>query len=93
MTFWAFAADILRLPSGLDLVGASPYLVPTIASDSQVLQLLQACVDKDDDSYLRFLVDSQSIKYITIAPRVFATEDMCFSPSIIRLLLTLPIKD
>jgi predicted Ser/Thr protein kinase len=60
---------------------------------SQVPQLLQACVDEDDDSYLRFLVDGKSIKYITIAPGVFATNDMCFGPSITRLLPTFPNGD
>jgi predicted Ser/Thr protein kinase len=61
--------------------------------DSQALQLLQACVDEDDDSYLRFLVDGKSIKYITIAPGIFATDDMCFGPSITRLLPPLPTGD
>lgn len=87
------AYNILRLPSSLDLVGASSYCVLAMTPDSQALQLLQACVDEDDDSYLRFLVDGKSIKYITIAPGIFATDDMCFGPSITRLLPPLPTGD
>jgi hypothetical protein len=59
----------------------------------QALQLLQASVDPEDDSYLRFLIDGRNVKYITIAPEVFAADDMCFGPSIARLLPAIPTGD
>jgi predicted Ser/Thr protein kinase len=59
----------------------------------QALQLLQASVDPEDDSYLRFLIDGRNVKYITIAPGVFAADDMCFGPSIARLLPAIPTGD
>lgn len=61
-----------------------------MAQVPRALLLLQASVDQDDDSHLRFLVDGRSIKYITIAPGVFAIDDMCFGPSITRLLPAIP---
>lgn len=59
----------------------------------RALQLLQASVDQDDDSYIRLLVDGKHIKYITIAPGVFAPEDICFGPSITSLLPVMPTGD
>lgn len=49
------------------------------------INLLQAEVDENDQSFFRLLVDGQAIKYIT--------EDMCFGPSLASLLPRLPTGD
>jgi predicted Ser/Thr protein kinase len=54
------------------------------------IQLLQATVDADDESYFRLLVDSKFVKYITVDSGVYSTDDMCFGPSLISLLPALP---
>lgn len=57
---------------------------------NQPLVLLQASVDEDDESYLRFLSKGKFVKYITIAVGVYAVDDMCFGPAITSLLPPLP---
>lgn len=59
----------------------------------QKIDLLQAEVDETDQSYLRLLVNNQSIKYITIDPGVYSAEDMCFGPSLTLILPELPPGD
>jgi predicted Ser/Thr protein kinase len=54
------------------------------------IELLQAEVDENDQSFFRLLVDGQAIKYITIEPGIYSTEDMCFGPSLVSLLPDLP---
>ncbi|PWY80997.1 alpha-galactosidase A precursor [Aspergillus eucalypticola CBS 122712] len=57
------------------------------------IELLQAEVDEDDQSFFRLLVDNQSIKYITIDPGVYSAEDMYFGPSLASILPELPPGD
>ncbi|KAJ5503656.1 hypothetical protein N7463_006530 [Penicillium fimorum] len=57
------------------------------------VELLQAEVDKDHQSFFRLLVDGQSIKYVTIDPGFYSGDDMCFGPSLVSLLPTLPAGD
>ncbi|KAL4985107.1 alpha-galactosidase A precursor [Aspergillus falconensis] len=57
------------------------------------IDLLQAEVDEDGQSFFRLLVDGRSIKYITIDPGVYSTEDMCFGPSLVSILPELPHGD
>ncbi|PCG94793.1 Hypothetical protein PENO1_076600 [Penicillium occitanis (nom. inval.)] len=57
------------------------------------IELLQAEVDENDQSFFRLLVDGQDIKYVTIEPGLCATEDMYFGPSLVSLLPELPSGD
>ncbi|RHZ54869.1 uncharacterized protein CDV56_107894 [Aspergillus thermomutatus] len=54
------------------------------------IELLQAEVDENDQSFFRLLVDGHAIKYITIEPRTYSAEDMCFGPSLASVLPDLP---
>ncbi|PVI01100.1 hypothetical protein DM02DRAFT_591635 [Periconia macrospinosa] len=54
------------------------------------IQLLQASADPDDASEFRILVDDKSIKYITIDAGVYEVDDMCFGPSLVSILPSLP---
>lgn len=56
------------------------------------IDLLQAEVDENDQSFFRLLV-GRSIKYITIEPGIYSTEDMCFGPSLVSILPELPPGD
>ena len=47
------------------------------------IELLQAEVDENDESFFRLLVDGRSIKYITVEPGIYSAEDMCFGPSLV----------
>lgn len=59
----------------------------------QPLRLLQAEVDPDGgENYLRMLKGDR-IKYFTIAPGLYALDDMCFEPAIITLLPPFPAGD
>ncbi|GES57890.1 alpha-galactosidase agla [Aspergillus terreus] len=57
------------------------------------IELLQAEVDENDESFFRLLVDGQTIKYITIESGIYSTEDMCFGPSLVSILPELPPGD
>lgn len=57
------------------------------------IELLQAEVDENDESFFRLLVDGRSIKYITVEPRIYSAEDMCFGPSLVSLLPEFPTGD
>jgi len=57
------------------------------------IQMLQACIDEEDESYFRFLINEDTIKYISITGGVYATDDMCFAPALITLLPPLPPGD
>ncbi|KAJ5622342.1 alpha-galactosidase A precursor [Penicillium herquei] len=58
------------------------------------IELLQAEVDcGDDQSFFRLLIDDRSIKYLTIDPGIYSSEDMCFGPSLASLLPVLPPGD
>lgn len=57
------------------------------------VELLQADVDENDQSFFRLLIDDQAIKYITIEPGLYTTEDMCFGPSLVSLLPEFPPGD
>ncbi|QKX54495.1 uncharacterized protein TRUGW13939_01582 [Talaromyces rugulosus] len=62
--------------------------------DSQPkLELLHAEADENDDSFVRLLVNGQSIKYVTIEPGLYLLEDLCFGSSLISLLPELPAGD
>ncbi|KAL1855041.1 hypothetical protein Plec18170_004455 [Paecilomyces lecythidis] len=61
--------------------------------DQPKIELLQAEVDEDDQSFFRLLVDGKSIKYLTIDPGLYTTEDMCFDPSLTSLLPDFPHGD
>ncbi|CAI7623183.1 unnamed protein product [Penicillium glandicola] len=57
------------------------------------IELLQAEVDENNQSFFRLLVNGQSIKYVTIDPGLYSVDDMCFGPSLVSLLPTLPAGD
>lgn len=57
------------------------------------IELLQADVGEDDQSFFRLLVNGRSIKYITIETGIYSVEDMCFGPSLAALLPDLPPGD
>lgn len=57
------------------------------------IELLQAEVDENDQSFFRLLVDGLSIKYITVEPGLYSAEDMCFGPSLVSLLPRFPTGD
>ena len=59
----------------------------------QEIELLQASVDEDSESNFRLLHRGEFVKYVTVAPKVFANEDMCFAPTLIPLLPTFPTGD
>ncbi|GAD96249.1 conserved hypothetical protein [Paecilomyces variotii No. 5] len=45
---------------------------------NQPVELLQAEVDEDDQSFFRLLVNGKAIKYLTVDPGLYAVEDICF---------------
>lgn len=57
------------------------------------IELLQAEVDENDQSFFRLLIDGRDIKYVTVEPGLYTTEDMCFGPSLVSLLPDLPSGD
>lgn len=57
------------------------------------IQLLQASVDPDDQSEFRVLVDGKFVKYLIIDPGLYDVGDMCFGPSLISMLPSLPPGD
>ncbi|KAJ6015465.1 alpha-galactosidase A precursor [Penicillium herquei] len=59
------------------------------------IELLQAEVDCDggDQSFFRLLIEDRCIKYLTVDPGIYSTEDMCFGPSLASLLPVLPPGD
>jgi predicted Ser/Thr protein kinase len=61
--------------------------------DQPKIELLQAEVDENDQSFFRLLVDGLSIKYITVEPGIYSAEDMCFGPSLVSLLPKFPTGD
>jgi predicted Ser/Thr protein kinase len=64
-----------------------------MSEPSQTLQLLQACVDEDDESYLRFLVEERCVKYVTVAAGLYAADDSCFGPTVTSVLPAFPPGD
>lgn len=61
--------------------------------DQMRVELLQAEVDENDQSFFRLLVDGRTIKYITIEPGMYNADDMCFGPSLLSLLPHIPTGD
>jgi predicted Ser/Thr protein kinase len=59
----------------------------------QKVELLQAEVDENDQSFFRLLVDGRAIKYVTVEPGLYTVEDMCFGPSLVSLLPEFPPGD
>jgi hypothetical protein len=57
------------------------------------IELLQAEVDENDQSFFRLLVNGRKIKYVTINAGLYSADDMCFGPSLVSLILTLPAGD
>ena len=59
------------------------------------IELLQASVDmnSDDQGDFRILVGHKSIKYLIIDPGLYNVDDMCFGPSFVALLPSLPLGD
>lgn len=57
------------------------------------VQLLQASVDPDETSELRILIDGKHVKYLTISPGVYDADDMCFEPSLVAMLPSIPAWD
>jgi predicted Ser/Thr protein kinase len=57
------------------------------------IELLQAEVDENDQSFFRLLVNGRSIRYVTIDPGLYSVDDMCFGPSLVPLLPNLPAGD
>lgn len=65
-----------------------------MAATSPKIQLLQASVDEgDDESHFRFLVDGKFVKYVTVDPKLYTVDDMCFAPILISLLPPFPAGD
>ncbi|KAH9832749.1 alpha-galactosidase A precursor [Teratosphaeria destructans] len=63
-------------------------------ADPPTVELLQASVDlEDEDSYFRFLVNGNTIKYLTVAPGMLAPGDMAFSPTLLAFLPPFPPGD
>lgn len=59
-------------------------------SCSPQIQVLQGCVDENQESEFRVLVDNKHVKYITIHGGLYSVEDMCFAPTLIEMLPPLP---
>lgn len=57
------------------------------------IELLQAEVDENDQSFFRLLVHGRAIKYITVEPGIYSSEDMCFGPFLVSILPKLPTGD
>lgn len=57
------------------------------------IELLQAEVAEDDESFLRVLVDDVSIKYITVEQGLYSAEDLCFGPTLPSILPKFPPGD
>ncbi|KAJ5114040.1 alpha-galactosidase A precursor [Penicillium angulare] len=57
------------------------------------IELPQAEVDENTQSFLRLLIDERSIKYITIDPGIYSDEDMCFGPGLSTVLPKFPPGD
>ncbi|KAJ5554840.1 hypothetical protein N7535_007283 [Penicillium sp. DV-2018c] len=57
------------------------------------IELLQAEVDENGQSFFRLLVNGRHIKYVTIDTGLYSVEDMCFGPSLVSLLPPLPAGD
>ncbi|RAH54841.1 alpha-galactosidase A precursor [Aspergillus piperis CBS 112811] len=62
-------------------------------ANQQRIELLQAEVDENDQSFFRLLVNGQSIKYITVEPGIYSTDEMCFGPSLVSILPDFPPGD
>lgn len=56
------------------------------------IELLQAEVDEESESYFRLLVDGH-IKYLTINAGIYPIEDLCFGASLVPLLPDFPPGD
>ncbi|KAK5116505.1 hypothetical protein LTR62_008054 [Meristemomyces frigidus] len=56
-------------------------------------RILQACIDDEDETYFRVLLNGNTIRYLTIAAGVYTVPEMCFSPTSMSLLPTLPSGD
>ncbi|KAI9035007.1 ankyrin repeat domain-containing protein [Aspergillus affinis] len=54
------------------------------------IDLLQAEVDENDQSFFRLLVDGRTVKYITVEPSIYSAEDICFGPSLVSILPEIP---
>ncbi|KAI6822149.1 glycoside hydrolase family 78 protein [Hortaea werneckii] len=52
---------------------------------SPKIELLQAEVDEETESYFRLLIDEKTVKYITVAAGVYDTDDMCFGPQLVQI--------
>lgn len=52
------------------------------------IELLQAEVDENDQSFFRLLVNDRNIKYVTIDPGLYSVDDVYFGPSLVSLLPT-----
>ncbi|EAW10802.1 uncharacterized protein ACLA_052750 [Aspergillus clavatus NRRL 1] len=57
------------------------------------VEVLQAEVDENDQSFFRLRVDGRSIKYLTVQPGLYSAEDMCFGPSLLSILPEIPPGD
>jgi len=60
---------------------------------SPKVEMLQASIDENDESYFRFLVDHNSIKYITIDFGLYTVDDMAFAPVLLPRLPVFPLGD
>ena len=50
------------------------------------IELLQAEVAEDDQSFLRLLVNGVSIKYITVEPGIYTADNLCLGPTLASVL-------
>lgn len=66
--------------------------VTVIMGNKPKVEVLQAEVDEDDQSFFRLRVDGRAIKYLTVEPGLYSAEDMCFGPSLLSRLPDLPLE-
>ncbi|KAJ9639530.1 hypothetical protein H2201_002814 [Coniosporium apollinis] len=55
--------------------------------------MLNAEIDSEEESYYRFLVDDQHVKYVTIDAKLYPCDDMGFAPALILQLPAFPAGD
>ncbi|RAL09395.1 alpha-galactosidase A precursor [Aspergillus homomorphus CBS 101889] len=54
------------------------------------VRLLECEVGENGDGVFRLLVDGQFVKYLTVEPGIYEVDDLCFEPSLVRILPKFP---
>ena len=60
---------------------------------SPKVELLEAYIDENEESYFRFIVDHSSIKYVTIDVGLYNADDMAFAPVLLPRLPVFPLDN